>query len=244
MLRNLNLSFTRGRILGTPKTGTLGADIPATGDNGGSYLRTDMTDMPADLARELCGRITRWPATGVLRAEENGAFSFAPAANGTESFDYQLAVFGVDVGLATVYLTSGSGVQIAAAAATATASGIVASVSQGNSIAALAGVAVADGFAASVQLGSAIAATQGTASAFGATAEVHTISGLQCDIGLAVASGAVASVFQGKTIACAAGEAAAAGLSAQVAASIFSFERSAARTLKIKAENRKWTIEA
>jgi len=95
MLRNLNQSASGNRICGTPKTGVLGALIPATGDHGAGYAYNDIS--AADYTKEVRGKIVTWPVTGTLTAYEDTSFEFT-APDGTYSFEYQLYVDGVATG--------------------------------------------------------------------------------------------------------------------------------------------------
>lgn len=94
MLRNLNRTFSLGRILGTPKTGVLGALIAATGDRGPGYCYKDLS-FPADSNKEIRGLITRRPTLGTLVAYEDTGFTYDGE---TDSFDYQLYVNDVKTG--------------------------------------------------------------------------------------------------------------------------------------------------
>ena len=87
-------------LIGETGLGVLGSAIPSTGDSGGSYLYNDLS-LPADANKEICGRITTWPASGTLVAYEDGSFSFTGAADGAYSFAYQLYVDGVATGAPT-----------------------------------------------------------------------------------------------------------------------------------------------
>ena len=94
-------------LIGETGLGVLGQDIPSTGDAGASYLYNDLS-LPADDAKEICGRITSWPSAGTLYAYEDGSFSFTGAPDGAYSFAYQLYVDGVATGSpVTVDLTVG-----------------------------------------------------------------------------------------------------------------------------------------
>lgn len=113
MLRNLNQVASGQRICGTPKSGVLGSLIPATGESGAGYAYNDLT-LPADNDKEIRGKITRWPTLGSLFAFEDTSFTYDGL---TDSFDYQLAVDGVEVGSpvtvtllvgATTHASSGS----------------------------------------------------------------------------------------------------------------------------------------
>ena len=99
--------ITGAIVVGNRGLGVLGASIPATGDNGASFLYNDLS-LPADNGKEICGRITSWPASGTLAAYEDGSFDFSGAADGTYSFQYTLLVDGVSNGTGTVSLQVGS----------------------------------------------------------------------------------------------------------------------------------------
>lgn len=131
MLRNLNQSFARGRILGTPHSGVLGSEIPSTGGNGAGYAYNDLS-LPADANKEICGRITTWPSDGTLFAYEDTSFTFTGAPDGTYSFQYQLYVDGVETGdPATVNLTVGTGTTISCTVGNAVAAGLDATIQIG-----------------------------------------------------------------------------------------------------------------
>ena len=104
-------------IIGETGMGVLGSAIPSTGDNGPGYAYNDLT-LPADNAKEICGRITTWPTLGTLTAFEDTSFEFT-GPDGSHSFQYQLYVDGVATGSpVTVSLSVG--------AVSATASGTLA----------------------------------------------------------------------------------------------------------------------
>jgi len=108
MLRNLNQSSGGQRVCGTPKSGVLGSLIPSTGDNGAGYTYNDLS-LPADNAKDICGRITSWPSAGTLTAYEDTSFEFSGAPDGAYAFQYQLYVDGVAVGSpSTVSLSVGT----------------------------------------------------------------------------------------------------------------------------------------
>lgn len=96
MLRNLNRSFVRGRICGTPHSGVLGSLIQSTGDDGAAYTYSRLS-LPADNNKEIRGQIVTWPSAGTLYAYEDTSFTFA-APDGSYTFEYQLYVDGVSVG--------------------------------------------------------------------------------------------------------------------------------------------------
>ena len=104
-------------IIGETGLGVLGSSIPSTGDNGPGYAYNDLT-LPADNAKEICGRITTWPTLGTLTAFEDTSFDFT-GPEGSHAFQYQLYVDGVATGSpVTVSLNVG--------AVSATASGTLA----------------------------------------------------------------------------------------------------------------------
>jgi hypothetical protein len=144
-------------LYGDSGLGVLGADIPATGDNGASFLYNDLS-LPADSGKEICGRITSWPTNGTLDADETGAFTYTPFSDGLDSFTYQLKVDGADVGApATVTLQVGDApVTITAGLGTATAQGYSAVVSSPSDvfITATLATATAGGLHAAIQTAS------------------------------------------------------------------------------------------
>jgi hypothetical protein len=114
--------------------GVLGSSIASSGTNGPGYAYNDLA-LPADAGKEICGRITTWPASGTLYAYEDTSFSYVPAGDGATSFQYQLYVDYVAIGSPqTVALASGGSATaigatmtgtstIAAGAASGTAAG-------------------------------------------------------------------------------------------------------------------------
>lgn len=86
-----------------PGLGILGADIPTTGDNGGSPVLNDGIS---------AGKEYRWalvtpPASGTITLYEDLTFEFSGAANGIHSATYRLWEDGVDQGTATITLQVG-----------------------------------------------------------------------------------------------------------------------------------------
>ena len=229
-------------LYGNAGGGVIGSLIPATGDNGAGYTYNDLS-FPADNAKEICGRITAWPASGVLTAYEDTSFEFA-AADGAYSFVYQLYVDGVATGApATVNLYVGSvPVDIAGSLGTAAASGYSAGINAATSIAATIGAASATGFAAGVNghitlqasIGSAVASghqaaistgasvtincAPGTAIASGHSASISSASSteINCSVGNAIASGVAAAIYAADFVNCSMGAAFAAGFQASV----------------------------
>lgn len=106
--------------------GILGADISATGDNGGSPVLNDGISPTAEY---------RWtaeslPASGSLTLFENLSFEHIGAADGSYSFDYRLYEYGVSQGVATVTLSVGSAVS----AINATTANVVGSISSQSGV--------------------------------------------------------------------------------------------------------------
>jgi hypothetical protein len=86
--------------------GVFGSEIAASGTNGPGYAYNDLA--AGDSSKEICGRITTWPASGVLYAYEDTSFTYVPAGDGATSFQYQLYVDYVAIGSPqTVTLASG-----------------------------------------------------------------------------------------------------------------------------------------
>lgn len=177
--------------IGSGGFGVLGAEIAATGDAGAGYAYNDL-QFPTDTSKEICGRITTWPAVGTLYAYEDTSFTYSRPSDGTDSFQYQLYVDGIAVGVPqTVALTVGSqsasapgatltgAGSIAAGTATGSAAGsapgatlvgtsaIIAGSATGERNAAAAGVALVG--TSSIQAGAATGGGSAHASAAGAT---------------------------------------------------------------------------
>lgn len=83
--------------IGAGGFGLLGSEIAASGTNGPGYAYNDLT-LPADASKQICGRITTWPAFGTLQAFEDTSFIYTRSGSGSDSFQYQLYVDGVAVG--------------------------------------------------------------------------------------------------------------------------------------------------
>lgn len=100
------VSLISGAIVcGNRGLGVVGSLIPASGDQGPGYTYNDLS-LPADNAKEICGRITTWPTNGTLTAYEDTSFEYSGT---TDTFQYQLYVDGVAVGSpATVTLQVGA----------------------------------------------------------------------------------------------------------------------------------------
>ncbi len=208
-------------LYGGAGLGVLGSLIPATGDSGAGYTYNDLS-LPADNAKEICGRITTWPVSGTLTAYEDTSFEFT-APDGAHSFAYQLYVDGVATGSPeTVSLYVGSvPVTISASTGTAVASGFSSGVSASTTIAASLGAATAMGYQANLSSAASIFAVPGTATASGFAAEISAggevvITG---SVGLAVASGHAASIASAFVLLANTGNASASGHASTVSTS-------------------------
>lgn len=194
--------------------GVLGSLIPATGDNGAGYTYNDLS-LPADNAKEICGRVTSWPSAGTLYAYEDTSFEFSGAPDGSYTFQYQLYVDGVATGSPTaVSLSVGAvPVTISASLGAAVASGFSAGVSASTIIAASLGVATATGYQANLSSAASIFAATGTATASGFAAEVSAGGevAITCAIGSATASGHAAAISSAFSLLASTGNASASG---------------------------------
>lgn len=95
-------------VIGETGHGVLGADVPATGLHGASYLYNDIT-LPADAAKEIRGLIVTVPGAGTFFAYEDGSFSLIGAPDGAYTFSYRLYVDAVDQGLVSSTILIGVG---------------------------------------------------------------------------------------------------------------------------------------
>lgn len=208
-------------LYGGAGLGTLGSLIPATGDSGAGYTYNDLS-LPADNAKEICGRITTWPVSGMLAAYEDTSFEFSGAPDGAHSFAYQLYVDGVATGSPeTVSLYVGSvPVTISASLGAASASGFSAGVSASTIIAASLGTAAAAGYQAGLSSAASIPATLGTAMASGFAAGISAGGEvvIPCSVGSAVASGLAASIYSAFVLLANTGNASASGKTAVISA--------------------------
>jgi len=95
-------------LIGEPGLGVLGSAIPSSGGSGAGYAYNDLS-LPADNAKEICGRVTTWPTNGTLFAYEDTSFEYIALIDGADSFQYQLYVDGVATGSPiTVTLITGT----------------------------------------------------------------------------------------------------------------------------------------
>jgi hypothetical protein len=112
-------SFIAGALVcGDRGLGVLGSSVPAGGESGAGYAYNDLS-LPADANKEICGRITSWPAAGSLFAYEDTSFEFTGAPDGRYTFGYTLYVDGVSSGSVVVTLDVGSFATITATLAAA-----------------------------------------------------------------------------------------------------------------------------
>lgn len=88
--------------------GILGADAPTTGEHGASVLFNDLTDLPADLARELRFFLVSEPPglTTFVMGEDGSIIATAP--NGTYIGTGRLYADGADRGTTTFTLIFGN----------------------------------------------------------------------------------------------------------------------------------------
>lgn len=99
MLRCLsNLTSNGAGILGTPYVGVLAADIPSTGDSGASLLYNDI-DAGDPTGCYYRVEILTQPNAGSLQVDENGAFSFTGAVDGTYTGTERVYKYSPSVGL-------------------------------------------------------------------------------------------------------------------------------------------------
>lgn len=151
--------------IGDTGSGVLGSAIAATGDAGAGYAFDDLES--ADLSKEICGRITTWPASGTLYAYEDTSFSYARTGDGVDSFQYQLYVDAVAIGTPqTVTLTVGAAAGTAPGANLSGAAVIAGGAATGQQNGASAGILLTG--AGSIQAGAASAPGSLNGSALGA----------------------------------------------------------------------------
>lgn len=92
---DVNEYVTGVHVVGNDSLGVIGSLIPTTGSDGGSIFTDDLSPPTTD-SIEFRALITSAPATGELYLYENGAFTFEPDGQDTESFIvdmYQDGVF-------------------------------------------------------------------------------------------------------------------------------------------------------
>lgn len=95
-------------VVGDTGLGVVGADVPASGEHGPSFLYNDLA-LPADAGKEVRGLIVTPPSSGSLFAHEDGSFEFTGSSAGAYSFTYRLFVDGADMGTASASFTVGAG---------------------------------------------------------------------------------------------------------------------------------------
>ena len=219
MLRSLNKTSSGRRILGTPKVGVLGSNIPSTGTSGPAYTYNDL-NLPADADKYIRGVILSGPSAGDFFAYEDTSFTFANAPDGTYYATYQLYVDNTIVGSpATITLqvgeaavtvncvvgnstAQGSDVSlnrtINAIVSNGVAQGLSSSVSNGNSVSTSIGEAISSGLAASVVQSQTVNALTANADAVGLNALIGT--SVNCSVGEVFAAGLVSSITTNNTI--------------------------------------------
>lgn len=105
----------QGAAYDTTGDWVLGSAVPATGLHGPGVAYNDLE--AADLAKEICARLTLAPQAGVLSLYPDSSFSYVPAGDGALIFQYQLYVNRIAIGAPqTVALNSGSGSGVAVGA--------------------------------------------------------------------------------------------------------------------------------
>jgi len=107
MLRNLNRSYTLGRICGTPHVGILGSLIPSTGDDGAPPLYNDVS-LPADNDNEYKMVVTSIPPGLTIFAYEDSSF-IASGADGLYTVTYDLYENGINIGSTQFQIRFGAG---------------------------------------------------------------------------------------------------------------------------------------
>ena len=103
-------SWLPGAVLfGNAGFGVRGDQIASSGTNGPGYAYNDLT-LPADAAKEICGRITTMQTNGLLEdVLEDTSFKYTAFTNGSDFLLYQLYVDGVATGSPTPsYFTVGT----------------------------------------------------------------------------------------------------------------------------------------
>ncbi len=96
-LRIDSSEYFSGLVIGGTGLGVLAENIPPDGDNGPSFLYSDVS-LPGDNGKEIRCQIVAWPSAGTLVVYEDGSFEFSGAPDGIYSFSYQLYVDGVAIG--------------------------------------------------------------------------------------------------------------------------------------------------
>ena len=110
-----------------PGFGILGADIPATGDNGGSPVLNDGV-LPGS---EYHWRVVTPPSSGTLTIHPDLSFELVGAADGDWTWQYRLYEDGTDEGVATVSVHVGA-YSVTVANSQQINTGVAASVSQSS----------------------------------------------------------------------------------------------------------------
>jgi hypothetical protein len=193
MLRNLNRTYSRGRVCGTPQSGVAGSLIPSTGSHGPGYAYSSLS-LPADNDKEYQGYITSIPTGLTIFANEDTSFT-ASANDGTYTVPWDLYENGVFLGSTSFSLTFGSGAVISCTVGNAAAAGSLASISGNVVLQALVGNALAAGSTATISSiagSSTIAALVGDAAANGKIAAITSIPvniTIATSVGSAVAAG-------------------------------------------------------
>ena len=176
-----------------PGYGILGADIPATGDSGGSPVLND--SVSAD--KEYHWRVVTPPASGTLTIHRDLSFLLEGAADGVWPWTYRLFENNADQGAATV--VSQVGVVATQVTAAASQQGNVASaggILQTHRVAGAASAAgaVASGSSVTQSLDTFVAGSnslQGNVASAGAIRQTHLVRGAASVVGAVAGAGAV-----------------------------------------------------
>lgn len=170
--------------------GVLGSEIASSGTDGAGYAYADLT-LPGDANKQICGRITTWPASGTLYAYEDTSFTYVPAGDGTTSFQYQLYVDYIATGpVTTVPLNSGVAAATASGATLIGTSTIAPGAAQGGTSATATGATLTG--ASAISAGAATGGAAGTASG-------ATLTGVST-INAGSAAGQVSATASGATL--------------------------------------------
>lgn len=156
-------------LIGETGGGVLGSTVPSSGDNGPGYIYNDLS-LPADAAKEVCGRITTWPALGTLTAFEDTSFYYV-GPDGTHTFQYQLYADYTPIGAPTTVTLE---VGVTHGAASAVLSTVTLSAPEATASGTLTANGVATAPVASIGLTPPAASASASAVATGAVQSIST----------------------------------------------------------------------
>lgn len=170
MLRNLNQSYSFGRICGTPFVGIEGALIPADGDAGPSVIYNSIS-LPGDDAVQFMARPRSIPIGLALVLNEDGTGT-ADGDDGVYVVDFDLWGNNVARDPFAIQFTFGNGEAIVCTPGNAVAAGVQATISLATRVGAQPGNAVANGVQASIGIGVTLRCAPAVAIAAGVRANV------------------------------------------------------------------------